>query len=53
MGKMNLLKKKIKRRLKNHINGIENFWGINKVKIYKFREMNKKKFTYILEDVDV
>ena len=37
---MNLLKKK----LKNHINRIESFWGIAKVRLYKFRGMNKDTF---------
>lgn len=28
----------------NHINGIENFWGLCKVRLAKFRGMNKKAF---------
>ena len=28
----------------NHINGIENFWGLCKVRLAKFRGMNKKNF---------
>ena len=28
----------------NHINGIENFWGLCKVRLAKFRGMNKKTF---------
>ena len=29
---------------RNHINGIENFWGICKVRLAKFRGMNKNTF---------
>jgi len=36
--------KKGKKKIKNHINGIENFWGIAKVRLYKFRGMDKKTF---------
>jgi len=28
----------------NHINGIENFWGLCKVRLTKFREINKTHF---------
>ena len=31
-------------KIKNHINGIENFWGIAKVRLYKFRGMDKRTF---------
>ena len=34
----------------NHINGIENFWGIIKVRLYKFRGMNKKTFYLHLKE---
>ena len=40
--RMSLLRKKGKKKIKNHINGIENFWGIAKVRLYKFRGMDKK-----------
>ena len=49
LGIMNLLKRKrrgnrkTKRRgkkIKNHINGIDSFWGIDKVRLYKFRGMD-------------
>ncbi len=31
-------------KIKSHINGIENFWGIAKVRLYKFRGMDKRTF---------
>ena len=31
-------------RVKNHINRIENFWGIAKVRLYKFRGLDKRTF---------
>ena len=31
-------------RVKNHINGIENFWEIAKVRLYKFRGLDKRTF---------
>ena len=36
--------KKEKKNIKNHINGIENFWGLAKVRLSKFRGMNKDTF---------
>ena len=44
MEKMNLLKKNIR----NHVNGIENFWGLAKVRLSKFRGMNKKTSNKVL-----
>ena len=41
-GKNEFAKKE--KRVKNHINGIENFWGIAKVRLYKFRGMDKRTF---------
>ena len=31
----------------NHINGIENFWGWSKMRLAKFRGLNRKSFIYI------
>ena len=31
-------------KIKNHINGIENFWGLAKVRLAKFRGMSKRTF---------
>ena len=36
--------KKEKKNIKNHITGIENFWGLAKVRLSKFRGMNKDTF---------
>jgi len=33
-----------KKKIKNHINGVENFWGLARVRLYKFSTMNKKIF---------
>ena len=38
--------------IKNHINGIENFWGIAKVRLYKFRGMNKRTFYLHLKECE-
>ena len=43
---------KKKGRIKNHINGIENFWGIAKVRLYKFRGMDKKTFYLHLKECE-
>ena len=48
MEKMSLLKKE--KKIKNHINGIENFWGIAKVRFSKFRGMNKDTFYLHLKE---
>ena len=48
MGKMSLPKKKIR----NHINGIENFWGLAKVRLSKFRGMNKDTFYLHLKECE-
>ena len=50
MEKMNLLKKK--RRIRNFMNGIENFWGIAKVRLYKLRGMNKETFYLHLKECE-
>ena len=42
--------KKEKKRIKNHINGIENFWGLAKVRLSKFRGMNKDTFYLHLKE---
>ena len=39
-------------KIKNHINGIENFWGIAKVRLYKFRGMNKNTFYLHLKECE-
>ena len=38
--------------IKNHINGIENFWGIAKVRLYKFRGMDRKTFYLHLKECE-
>ena len=55
MERINLLSKKEKRKkkkIKNHINGIENFWGIAKVRLYKFRGMDKTIFLLHLKECE-
>ena len=47
---MSFLKKLEK--IKNHINGIENFWGIAKVRLYKFRGMDKRTFYLHLKECE-
>ena len=47
-GKNEFAKKE--KRIRNHINGIENFWGIAKVRLYKFRGMNKETFYLHLKE---
>jgi transposase len=37
---------------RNHINGIENFWGLCKVRLAKFRGINKKKFYLHLKECE-
>ena len=37
---------------KNHINGIENFWGIAKVRLSKFRGLSKEKFYLHLKECE-
>ena len=39
-------------KIKNPINGIENFWGIAKVRLYKFRGMDKKTFYLHLKECE-
>ena len=39
-------------KIRNHINGIENFWGIAKVRLSKFRGMNKKTFYLHLKECE-
>ena len=43
-GKSEFAKKEAK--IRNHINGIENFWGIAKVRLSKFRGMDKRTFFF-------
>ena len=43
MEKMNLIKKKIR----NPINDIENFWDAAKMRLSKFRGMNKRYFLLV------
>ena len=38
--------------VRNHINGIESFWGTAKVRLYKFRGMNKKTFYLHLKECE-
>ncbi|MCY4127637.1 MAG: IS1595 family transposase [Gammaproteobacteria bacterium] len=49
-GKNEFAKKE--KRVKNHINGIENFWGIAKVRLYKFRGMDKRTFYLHLKECE-
>ena len=44
--------KKEKKRIRNHINGIENFWGLAKVRLSKFRGMNKETFYLHLKECE-
>ncbi len=44
--------KKEKKKIRNHINGMENFWGIAKVRLYKFRVMDKKTFYLHLKECE-
>ena len=44
--------KKEKKKIKNHINGIENFWGLAKVRLSKFRGMNKGTFYLHLKECE-
>ena len=39
-------------KINNHINGIENFWGIAKVRLYKFRGMDKRTFYLHLKECE-
>ena len=44
--------KKEKKNIKNHINGIEKFWGLAKVRLSKFRGMNKDTFYLHLKEYE-
>ena len=44
--------KKGEKKIKNHINGIENFWGLAKVRLSKFRGMNKGTFYLHLKECE-
>ena len=44
--------KKEKKKIRNHINGIENFWGLAKVRLSKFRGMNKDTFYLHLKECE-
>ena len=39
-------------KIRNHINGIENFWGVAKVRLSKFRGMNKETFYLHLKECE-
>ena len=39
-------------RVRNHINGIENFWGLAKVRLSKFRGINKTTFYLHLKECE-
>ena len=43
---------KRKGKIRNHINGIENFWGIAKVRLSKFRGLNKETFYLHLKECE-
>ena len=43
---------KERKRIRNHINGIENFWGLAKVRLSKFRGMNKDTFYLHLKECE-
>ena len=49
-GKNEFAKKE--KKIKNHINGIENFWGLAKVRLSKFRGMNKDTFYLHLKECE-
>ena len=49
-GKNEFAKKE--KKIRNHINGIENFWGVAKVRLYKFRGMNKETFYLHLKECE-
>ncbi|MCZ0932504.1 MAG: IS1595 family transposase [Oligoflexia bacterium] len=49
-GKSEFAKKE--KRIRNHINGIENFWGIAKVRFSKLRGMNKETFYLHLKECE-
>ena len=51
-GKNEFAKKEEKGHVRNHINGIENFWGIAKVRLSKFRGMNKGTFCLHLKECE-
>ena len=44
--------KKENKRIRNHINGIENFWGSAKVRLSKFRGVNKDTFYLHLKECE-
>ncbi len=50
-GKNEFAKKETK-NIKNHINGIENFWGLAKVRLSRFRGMDKKTFYLHLKECE-
>ena len=39
-------------KVRNHINGIENFWGVAKVRLSKFRGMDKETFYLHLKECE-
>ena len=49
-GKNEFAKKE--KNIRNHINGIENFWGLAKVRLSKFRGMNKRTFYLHLKECE-
>ena len=49
-GKNEFAKKE--KRIRNHINGIESFWGIAKARLYKFKGMNKETFYLHLKECE-
>ena len=49
-GKSEFAKKE--KKIKNHINGIENFWGIAKVRLYKFRGIDRRTFYLHLKECE-
>ena len=48
----NKFSRKEEEGIKNHINGIENFWGTAKVRLYKFRGMDRKTFDLHLKECE-
>ena len=44
--------KRERRKIKSHINGIESFWGLAKVRLSKFRGMNKEIFYLHLKECE-
>ena len=51
-GKNEFAKQELGGRIKNHINGIENFWGLCKVRLVRFRDIHKGTFYLHLKECE-